>query len=307
MLQRVMTLFNVTLTATACKGVFRWTSLNRSDLFISKATPPENDDNLKLVKNVSCNPNRAGLYCLKSRASSSKLAWKPRKFHLTKECSIASVRWDQWWVHLITGQGRILVGKDQIPLRLLQSVWIYWFGWSSTSTRTLPTLTAVGELLDEDEPSFEDTVFKGPSEPLGAVFKGPSEPLGAVFTGPADPLGAVFKGPAEPLGAVLEGTAEPLEAVLEGLAEPLEAVLEGLAEPWAVSDFFAGSHGTGASANARLDLLEEAWVLANTDPGPPEEHIEDRTVLRGCSRKTHISDVGHSTVFISFLVEAATA
>ena len=58
----------------------------------------------------------------------------------------------------------------------------------STSTRTLPTLTAVGELLDEAESSFEDAVFKGPSEPLYAVF---------------------FKGPAETLGPVLEGTADP--------------------------------------------------------------------------------------------------
>ena len=41
-----------------------------------------------------------------------------------------------------------------------------------TSTRTLPTLTAVGELLDDDESSFEDAVFKGPAEPLGAVLEG---------------------------------------------------------------------------------------------------------------------------------------
>ena len=113
----------------------------------------------------------------------------------------------------------------------------------STSTRTLPTLTAVGELLDE----VEDAVFKGPAEPLGVVFKGPAEPLGAVF-----------KGPAEPLGAILERTTEPLEAVLEGLAEPLEAVLEGLAEPLAISEFFAESHGTRVSADVCLDLLEEA-------------------------------------------------
>ena len=84
----------------------------------------------------------------------------------------------------------------------------------STSTRTLPTLAAVGELLDEDESSFED---------------------------------AVFKGPAEPLCPVLEGTVEPLEAVLGGSAEPLT-----------VSELFVGSHGTRASADAGLDLPEEA-------------------------------------------------
>ena len=95
----------------------------------------------------------------------------------------------------------------------------------STSTRTLPTLTAVGELLNEDESSFEDAVFKGPAEPLDVVFKGP----------------------AEPLGPVLEGTAKPLEAVLEGLAEPLT-----------VSELFAESHRTRASANAGLNLPEEA-------------------------------------------------
>ena len=60
-------------------------------------------------------------------------------------------------------------------------------------------------------------------------------------------------------------------------------------------------------ADASLDLPEEAWVLADTDPGPPEECAEDRTVLSGRSEKNHISDIWHSTVFISFLVEAAAA
>ena len=104
------------------------------------------------------------------------------------------------------------------------------------STRTLPTLTAVGGLLDEDESSFKNAVFKGLAEPLGAVFKGP----------------------AEPLGPVLEGTVEPLEAVLEGSAEPLEAILGGLAEPLTVSELFAGLHRTQALADAGLNLLEEA-------------------------------------------------
>ena len=38
-------------------------------------------------------------------------------------------------------------------------------------------------------------------------------------------------------------------------------------------------------ADASLDLPEEAWVLADTDPGPPEECAEDRTVLSGRSEK----------------------
>ena len=62
--------------------------------FLVKILKPENDGVLELVKNVSCNPNTAGLYLLVSRASSSKLAWKPRKFHWIMEYSIASVRRD---------------------------------------------------------------------------------------------------------------------------------------------------------------------------------------------------------------------
>ena len=67
------------------------------------------------------------------------------------------------------------------------------------------------------------------------------------FKGPAEPLSVVFNGPAEPLGPVLEGTTEPSEAVLEGSAEPLT-----------VSELFAGSHRTRASADVGLDLPEEA-------------------------------------------------
>ena len=49
--------------------------------FLVKILKPENDGVLELVKNVSCNPNTVDLYLLESRASSSKLAWKLRKFH----------------------------------------------------------------------------------------------------------------------------------------------------------------------------------------------------------------------------------
>ena len=96
----------------------------------------------------------------------------------------------------------------------------------STSTRTLSTLTLVGEHLEDDESSFEV---------------------------------AVFKGPAEPLGALLEGAAEPLDASLWGLADPLEAVLWGSAEPLSVSEkHLADSHGTRASADTVLAFPEEA-------------------------------------------------
>ena len=64
----------------------------------------------------------------------------------------------------------------------------------STSTRTLPTLTAVGELLDVHESSFEGAVFKGPAELLGADFKGPAEPSGPVLEGTRRTLRGRFGG-----------------------------------------------------------------------------------------------------------------
>ena len=101
-------------------------NLTKQDLFMSRATPPvalsfreflvkikpENDGVLELVKNVSCNPNTAGLYLLERRASSSKLAWKPRKFHWKMECSIASVN----------GQGRNWLERTRFCSAFLQSV-----------------------------------------------------------------------------------------------------------------------------------------------------------------------------------------
>jgi len=96
----------------------------------------------------------------------------------------------------------------------------------STSTRTPSTLTLVGEHLDDDESSFEVTVFKGQAEPLGAL---------------------------------LEGAAESLDAILGGLAEPLEAVWGESAEPLSVSEeHLADSPGTWASADTILDFPEEA-------------------------------------------------
>ena len=103
---------------------------------------------------------------------------------------------------------------------------------------------------------------------------------------------AVFKGPAEPLGALLEGAAEPLEAILWGLAEPLEAVLGGSVEPLSVSEeYLADSHGTRTSADTVPDFPEEAWVLVDTDPGPPEEPTLDSVVLNGRSEKNQVKDV----------------
>ena len=51
----------------------------------------------------------------------------------------------------------------------------------STSTRTLSTLTLVGEHLEDDESSFEVAVFQGPAEPLGALLEGAAEPLDAIW------------------------------------------------------------------------------------------------------------------------------
>ncbi len=62
----------------------------------------------------------------------------------------------------------------------------------SMSTRTLSTLTLVGEHLEDDESSFEVAVFKGPAEPLGALLEGATEPLDAILWGLAEPLEAVL-------------------------------------------------------------------------------------------------------------------
>ena len=62
--------------------------------FLVKILKPENGGVLELDLKKSCNPNTADLYLLERRASSSKLAWKPRKFHWITECSVASVKRD---------------------------------------------------------------------------------------------------------------------------------------------------------------------------------------------------------------------
>ena len=108
--------------------------------------------------------------------------------------------------------------------------------------------------------------------------------------GLADPLEAVLEGSADPLEAVLEGLAEPLGAILGGSAELLEAVLEGSAEPLA-EELVTDSHGTQAWADAGPDFLEEAWVLTNTDPGPPEASTLDSAILSEQSEKTHTHQV----------------
>ena len=92
---------------------------------------------------------------------------------------------------------------------------------------------------------------------------------------------AVFKGPGKPLGALLEGAAEPLDAVLGGSAEPLSVSDEHLAD----------LHGTQASADTVLNFLEEARVLVDTDPGPPEERMLDSVVLSGRSENTQVNEV----------------
>ena len=100
--------------------------------------------------------------------------------------------------------------------------WKEWSAWGAKTFRHL----LVGEHLEDDDSSFED---------------------------------AVFRGAAEPLGALLQEAAEPLDTILWGLAEPLEAVLGGLAEPLSVSEeHLADSHGTRASADTVLDYPEEA-------------------------------------------------
>ena len=62
----------------------------------------------------------------------------------------------------------------------------------STPTRTPSTLTLVGDHLEDDESSFEATVFKGAAEPLGALLGGAAEPLDAILWGLAELLEAVL-------------------------------------------------------------------------------------------------------------------
>ena len=155
---------------------------------------PENDGDLELVKNVSCNPNtyhlqskllEVGLEALQVPLDNGML------HHFGQVGSMKSPSRHQ------TGLNISWKGPDSAPPSsacLNLQVWVEpgvppegaeSMGCTnpSTSTRTLPTLTAVGGLLDEDESPFEDVVFKGPPEPLGAVFKGPAEPLGPVLEG----------------------------------------------------------------------------------------------------------------------------
>ena len=125
-----------------------------------KILNPENDGVLELVENGSCNPNTAGLYLLESRVSSSKLAWKPRKFQWIMECSIASVRRDGSRVHLVIGQAEnwfeitrscsaFFSFSEATGLGgtwgLLKGVERLRCENPSTSTRTPSTLTLVGE------------------------------------------------------------------------------------------------------------------------------------------------------------------
>ena len=157
--------------------------------------------------------------------------------------------------------------------------WKEWSAWGAKTPWRPPgphqPLTLVGEHLEDDESSFEV---------------------------------AVFKGRAEPLGALLEGATEPLDAIFLGLAEPLEAFLGGSAELLSVSEeHFAGSHGTRVLADTVLDFPAEAWVPADTDPGPPEERMLDSVVLSGRSENIQVNEVWHWTDLDSLLVEAAAA
>ena len=64
----------------------------------------------------------------------------------------------------------------------------------------------------------------------------------------------------------------------------------GSAEPLEPFEPVADSHGTRMSADAGPDFPEEAWVPADTDPGPPEARILDCTVPSGWSENTQVSE-----------------
>ena len=151
--------------------------------FLVTILKPENDGNLELVKSVSCNPNTAGLYHLKSRASSLKLAWKSLKFHWKRSApSLQSGGTDYESSRHRTGQNTGWKGPDSAPPSsacLNLQAWVEpgsrrkeRSAWGVQGLGPSPTLTAVGERLDDDESSFEDAFFKGPAEPLGAVLEG---------------------------------------------------------------------------------------------------------------------------------------
>ena len=72
-------------------------------------------------------------------------------------------------------------------------------------------------------------------------------------------------------------------------------------------EHLADSHGTRASADTILGFMEEAWVLVDTDPGPPEERTSDSVILSGRSQNTQVNKVWHWTDLDSLLVKAAAA
>ena len=53
--------------------------------------------------------------------------------------------------------------------------------------------------------------------------------------------------------------------------------------------------------------MEEAWVLVDTDPGPPEERTLDSVILSGRSQNTQVNEFWHGIDLDSLLVEAAAA
>ena len=58
-------------------------------------------------------------------------------------------------------------------------------------------------------------------------------------------------------------------------------------EPSPIADM----HGIRASADTGPDLPDEAWVPADTDPGPPEARKLSCTILSGRSENIEVSVV----------------
>ena len=73
----------------------------------------------------------------------------------------------------------------------------------------------------------------------------------------------------------------------------------------ASEEHLADLHGTRASADTVLSFMEEAWVLVDTDPGPPEERTLDSVILSGHSQNTQVNEFWHWIDLDSLLVEAA--
>ena len=70
-----------------------------------------------------------------------------------------------------------------------------------------------------------------------------------------------------------------------------EALGPAPGDPELLSAFNADSHSARASIEADPDFPKEAWVPADTDPGPPETSTIEWTVCTGVSEESQVRSV----------------